>query len=114
MESKAHICTSTAGNTVTIRIVGSMDMRLYDRLHELAYKHRNYQGLRYVFDCSQANCLHDSGVATLISFRKWITDQKAIMEFANCGSHILKSFSRTGTLDRFIPAYTSANEFNNV
>jgi anti-anti-sigma regulatory factor len=113
MESKAHICIATADKTVTIRIVGSMDLRHYEILHELAHKYRNNHGLRYVFDWSQANCLHDSGVATLISFRKWITDQKAIMEFANCGSHILNSFSRTGTLECFIPAYTSASEFTN-
>jgi anti-anti-sigma regulatory factor len=114
MESNAHVCISTADNTVTIRIVGSMDLRLYDILHELAHKHRNNQGMRYVFDWSQANCLHDSGVATLISFQKWITDQKAIIEFANCGSHILNSFLRSGTLEHFIPASDAASEFTNI
>jgi anti-anti-sigma regulatory factor len=114
MESKAHIYISAANNTVTIRIVGSMDLRLYDILHELAHKHRNSQGIRYVFDWSQANCLHDSGVATLISFQNWITDQKAIIEFANCGSHILNTFLRSGTLEHFISASDAASEYANV
>jgi len=103
MDSKAKVLVSTAENTVTIQVVGSMDLRLYDLLYALAHKHRNEQGLRYVFDWSRTHHLHDSGVATLINFRKWISDQKAFMEFANCGAHILQGFSRTGTLEKFVP-----------
>lgn len=104
MQSKAQIFVSTDVNTVTIQVVGSMDMRLYSQLHELVRTHRHRDGLRYVFDWSRTFYLHDSGVATLLKFGKWIAGQKAFMEFANCGSHILQSFSRTGTMEQFVPA----------
>jgi anti-anti-sigma regulatory factor len=105
MESKAYILASSEDNTVTIQVVGSMDMRLYSQLHELVRTHRHREGLRYVFDWSQTFYLHDSGVATLLKFGKWIAGQQAFMEFANCGSHILQSFTRTGTMERFVPAF---------
>jgi len=104
MESKAQLIVSDADNSVTIKVVGSMDFSHYRKLHKLARKHRKKQGLRYVFDWSRTSYLHSSGVATLLNFNDWITSQQGYIEFTNCGSNILQSLSQTGTLDRFAPA----------
>jgi anti-anti-sigma regulatory factor len=110
LESKAHILVSAEGDTVTIRVEGSMDLRIYHQLQALARRHRSRQGLRYVFDWSQTSQLHDSGVATLINFREWIAEQNAVMEFVNCASHIHHGFLQSGALKEFVAHLPKAPE----
>jgi ABC-type transporter Mla MlaB component len=76
---EAEVCASRKRHsgrvTVTIKLVGVLDLRAVDLMHSIYEFARNFKAARIVVDLGRTHRIHDSGLAMLLMLKNRLGSQ---------------------------------------
>jgi len=91
---EAKVCASRKHDsglvTVTIKVVGVLDLRAVDLMQRIYEFAKNFKAARIIVDFGRTHCIHDSGLAMLLLLKNRLGSQIKKIKLVNT-RHLMNS-----------------------